>query len=87
MAETRTQQERSSPNFNYFIALKLSAKETNVKVIDKAIADIKAITDDNAYGERLKALTADMETVMHDGNLRKQEADAAVDAIGRLACE
>ncbi len=78
MAETRTQQERSSPNFNYFIALKLSAKETNVKVIDKAIADIKAITDDNAYGERLKALTADMETVMHDGNLRKQEADAAV---------
>lgn len=78
MADTRTPQELASANFNYFIALKLGVKETNPKVIEKAIADIKAITDENAYGERLKALTSDMERVMGNEAERKKEAEAAV---------
>ncbi len=92
MAEVRTQQELSSASFNYFIALKLGAKETNTKVIEKAIAEIKSLTDDDAYGERLKKLTADMtEVLINDAvfdpsrngyvpnsGARKRESDAAV---------
>lgn len=80
MAETRTQAELESPNYNYFIALKLGAKETNQKVIEKAIADIRGSADDDAYRERLKKLVNDMTDVMvTNTEARKQEAARAIE--------
>ena len=91
MTNVRTQTELSSANFNYFIVLKLGADTTNTKTIENAIAEIRSSTDDDAYGERLKALFTDMTEVMVNDatydperriyvpntGARKREAEAA----------
>ena len=88
---TRSQIELNSASFNYFIALKLSTSETNVKAIEKAITEIQGTADDDMYHVRLKMLTPDMTEVMVNdatyNNLlgqyepgkgsRKREAEAA----------
>lgn len=79
MAVERTSEELQSPKFNYYIALELSANEKNPAVIQKAIADkIVGQSDDNAYGERLKALVNNITEIMvNDPAARKLEAEAA----------
>lgn len=91
MVEIRSQIELSSASFNYFIALKLSASETNVKTIEKAISEIQGTSDDDVYGERLKKLVPDIiEVMVNDATYnnsseqyepktgaRKREAEAA----------